>query len=278
MNEHRNPAQVFHRVVEEKNSRAEGGKFGEADPVVVNIDHRQNDPEGGHGFDQRLNDVRTPAHTHAVPALRVTGLRELRGLIILSGETLDHTHPGEGFLKDDGHLRRLALLGFTGLADFSSKNHHGNYANREEHERRETELPINCHQDGDACQNRNGVFNDVAGDRSEGILGDTGVAHHTRHEFPSLFAAEEIQRLRHQVGKKFGANVAEHPETHPRERVDIQVRKNSPCHHHKRDQKADPNHAFDSRTVVGNSTAKKGRFVRKFQRPAHQRLTGFLDN
>ena len=46
LNEHRNPAQVFHRVVEEKNSRAEGGKFGEADPVVINIDHRQNDPEG----------------------------------------------------------------------------------------------------------------------------------------------------------------------------------------------------------------------------------------
>ena len=197
-----------------------------------------------------MNDVRTPAHTHTIPALRVTGLRELRGLIILAGETLDHTHPGEGFLKDDGHLRRLALLGFAGLADFSAENHHGNNANREEDERRETEFPINRDQDGDACQNRNGVFNDVAGDRSEGILGDTGIAHHTRHEFPCLFTAEEIQRLRHQVGEKFGANVAEHPETHPRERVDIQVRKNSTGHHHKRDQKADPNHTLDSRAII----------------------------
>jgi hypothetical protein len=163
LHEHRNPAQVFHRIVEEKDPRAEGGKFREADPIIENIGHREHNPEGGHGFDQRLHDVRTPAHTHTIPALRVAGLRELGGLVILPRETFDYADAREGFLQNHRHLRRLAFLGLTSLPHLPTEDDYRDDADWKKNERCEAKFPIDHNKDRDAGKDSDWVFNEIPG-------------------------------------------------------------------------------------------------------------------
>ena len=174
----------------------------------------------------------------------------MRGLVALAREAFDDPHAGKGLLQNDRHLSSLFFLRLARRTHFASKNNDWNNAERKKNQRREAELPIDRHQHADLRENSNRILDDIPRNRGESILRHARVAHDARHQLAGFFPVEEIQRLRHQVGKKLGSDVSKDAQTDPRQIVDIQIGKKSPQDHHERDEQAHPNDSPDAWPIV----------------------------
>ena len=158
---HRNTAEIFDRLVEHEYTPAKCCKFDETDVGVVNIDHRQDDTECGHAFNQWVNDIRTAADPKAVSELRVARLRKLLGLVVLTGETFDHPDPCKSLLKNHRHLSGFSFLCLSRLAYFAPKINHRKNAQRKQNQGSEAEFPINRDKHTDLRQNSDRILNDI---------------------------------------------------------------------------------------------------------------------
>jgi hypothetical protein len=98
-----NPAQLFHRVVQEKNATEQRNQLSDAQVRIPDIKERKTNPDRTHRFDRRTHQLDRLADPDSVPKIFFAHFAKISRLSRLSSEGFDDSNPGKTLLQNSHH-------------------------------------------------------------------------------------------------------------------------------------------------------------------------------